>query len=122
MQFDQSRRSEFITLLGGAATWPLKAHAQQPEIKRRIGVLMPITADDPEAPLRVEAFAQGLQQFGWIDGRNVQIDYRWAGGKGDDARKYAAELIALAPDVIFALAASASLPLFSLWRPRSASS
>ena len=69
---------------------------------RRIGVLMPLAADDPEAPARVTAFAQGLQQLGWTDGRNVRIDYRWPAGDGDRVRKQAAELVALAPDVMVA--------------------
>ena len=97
------RRREFITLLGGAAaTWPLAARAQQAERVRRIGVLMARAEDDPEAQARVAAFEQGLQQLGWSDGRNVRIDRRWAAGDADTARKYAAELIALAPDVILA--------------------
>ena len=96
------RRREFITLLGGAAAaWPLAARAQQPERMRRIGVLMDLAADDPEAPARVAAFARGLQELGWIEGRNIQIDYRWGGGDLDRVRRYAAELVALAPDVIF---------------------
>ena len=97
------RRREFITLLGGAAAaWPLAARAQQPERIRRIGVLMNLTADDPEASARVTAFAQGLQQLGWIDGRNVRIDTRWGAGDAERNRAYAAELVALAPDVILA--------------------
>ena len=97
------RRREFITLLGGAAAaWPLAARAQQPERMRRIGVLMTAAADDPEWQARVAAFLQGLQQLGWTDGRNVRIDTRWGAGDADDIRKYAAELVALAPDVILA--------------------
>jgi putative ABC transport system substrate-binding protein len=94
------RRREFITLLGGAAAWPIAAHAQQGERMRRIGVLMPLAADDLEAQARITAFVQGLQQLGWTDGRNVRIDTRWAAGNVDDTHKYAAELVALAPDVI----------------------
>jgi putative ABC transport system substrate-binding protein len=98
------RRRAFISLLGGAAgaaaAWPLAARAQQPERMRRVGVLMNLTADDPEASARVTAFAQGLQQLGWTVGRNLRIDYRWGAGDADRARRYAAELIALAPDVI----------------------
>ena len=76
------QRREFITLLGGAAAaWPLAARAQQPERMRRIGVLMNLAADDPEAQARVAAFAQGLQQLGWTVGRNVRIDYRWGAGQ-----------------------------------------
>jgi putative ABC transport system substrate-binding protein len=94
------RRREFITLLGGAAAWPLVATAQQPDRMRRIGVLMSVAADDPEGQARMAAFLQGLQQLGWTDGRNVRIDTRWAAGNADDVRKYATELVALAPDVI----------------------
>ena len=91
---------EFITLLGGAAAWPLAARAQQSGRTRRIGVLMNLTADDPMTPVRVTAFAQGLQELGWIAGRNVRIDYRWGAGDPDLFRKYATELVALGPDVI----------------------
>jgi putative ABC transport system substrate-binding protein len=96
-----SGRREFITLLGGAAAaWPLAARAQQGERIRRIGVLMNLTADDPEAPARVAALEQGLQQFGWTVGRNVRIDYRWGAVDAAHSHKYAAELLALAPDLI----------------------
>ena len=97
-----SSRRVFITLLGGAAAWPLAARAQQPERMRRVGVLFPLAADDPESPARVTALAQGLQQLGWTDGRNLRIDYRWAAGDPDRYRISAAELVALAPDVIVA--------------------
>jgi ABC-type uncharacterized transport system substrate-binding protein len=110
------RRGEFITLLGGAMAWPLAALAQQGERMRRIGVLMPSTADDPESPARVTAFAQGLQQFGWTDGRNVRIDYRWAAGDADRHRRYAAELVALSPDVILAGGSTAMMSLQQLTR------
>ena len=95
-------RRSFITLLGGtAAAWPLAARAQQPrERMRRIGVLMHLAADDPEGQSRVAAFLQGLQEAGWAVGRNVNIDVRWAAGEADRFRKYAMELVALAPDVI----------------------
>ncbi len=97
------RRRAFITLLGGAAaTWPLAARAQQPQQMRRIGVLMNVAADDPEAPARVGVLSQGLAELGWTIGRNVRIDYRWYAGNADAARKYAAELLALAPDVVVA--------------------
>ena len=100
------RRREFIAGLGGAATWPIVGRAQQPERMRRIGVLRGGgAADDPEGQARHAAFLQALQQLGWIDGRNVQIDTRWPAGNADDARKFAAELVALAPDVIFATGA-----------------
>src|ERR1035437_7026111 len=92
------KRREFITLLGGAAAaWPLAARAQQTERMRRIGVLMALAADDPEAKARIAAFQQGLQESGWTDCRNVRIDYRWAVGDADRIR-YAAELVAIAPD------------------------
>ena len=97
------RRREFISLIGSvAATWPLVTRAQQPERMRRIGVLMSLAADDPEAQARLAAFAQGLRELGWADDRNVRIDMRWAAGDADHFRRYAAELIALAPDVILA--------------------
>jgi putative ABC transport system substrate-binding protein len=97
------RRREFITLIGGAAaTWPLTASAQQPEQIRRIGVLMNAVADDPQGQARIAAFQQTLQQLGWSEGRNVRIDIRWGGNVVERDRRYAAELIALAPDVIMA--------------------
>src|SRR5262245_29896336 len=96
-------RRELLAALGGAAAaWPLAARAQQGEQVRRIGVLMNVAADDPEAPARVGAFSQGLAELGWTIGRNVRIDYRWYAGSADAARKYAAELLALAPDVMLA--------------------
>jgi putative tryptophan/tyrosine transport system substrate-binding protein len=95
------KRREFITLLGGAAAaWPLAARGQQAERVRRIGVLMNLASDDAEGQARLAAFHQGLQQLGWTVGRNVQIDYRWSAGNADYIRKFAAELVALAPDVI----------------------
>jgi putative ABC transport system substrate-binding protein len=95
------QRREFITLLGGAAaTWPLTARAQQPEQMRRVGVLMNTAADNPEAQAGIAAFKQSLQQLGWSEGRNVRFDIRWGANDVDQDRKYAAELIALAPDVI----------------------
>jgi ABC-type uncharacterized transport system substrate-binding protein len=94
------KRREFITLIGGAAAWPIAAYAQQPERMRRIGVLLNRIADDPEGQARLTAFVQGLQQLGWVDGRNVRMDVRWAAGVADHFRKYAAELVALVPDVI----------------------
>jgi putative ABC transport system substrate-binding protein len=97
------RRREFITLLGGAAAeWPLAARAQQGERMRRIGVLMPFAVDDPEAKARLTAFRDTLQHLGWTDGRNVRIDTRWPASDPDRFRRYAAELVALAPDVIMA--------------------
>jgi putative tryptophan/tyrosine transport system substrate-binding protein len=95
------RRREFIKVIGGAAAgWPLVARAQQSEQMRRIGVLLNVAADDPESPARLTAFAQGLQELGWIDGRNVRVDFRWGGADVERIRRYAAELVALAPDVI----------------------
>src|SRR6516164_4371945 len=102
------KRREFITLLGSTvAAWPLAARAQQPERVRRIGVLMARSANDPEGQAFVAAFLQGLQELGWSDGRNVTIDIRWFTGNSADARKYAAELVALAPDVILAHSSAA---------------
>ena len=97
------KRREFITLLGGTAVaWPLGARAQKGERMRRIGVLMHLAADDPESPTRIAALRQGLQQFGWADGGNLRIDYRWAKGQADLFRQGAKELVQLAPDVLVA--------------------
>jgi putative ABC transport system substrate-binding protein len=104
-------RREFITLLGGAAAWPLAARAQQRGRRPRIGVLMNLAADDPESQLRVAAFSQGLGELGWVIGRNVDIDYRWAAGEADHFRRFATELLALAPNVILA---SGSVSAFAL--------
>ena len=111
------RRREFITLLGGAAAWPVAAaRAQPPEPMRRIGVLMALTTDDPESQPRLAAFAQGLQQLGWTIGQNIRVDYRWGGGDADALRKYAAELVALAPDVILAHSSGSLAPLLQATR------
>src|SRR5262245_46935042 len=110
------RRREFITLLGGAAAWPIAARAQQPDQMRRIGVLEAIAADDPEALARATAFAQGLQQLGWTVGRNVRIDYRWGAGDADRIRSQAAELAALAPDVILTAGSSTTAPMLRATR------
>ena len=111
------KRREFITLLGGAAaSWRLAARAQQPERMRRIGVLTNLVADDPEAQARVGAFLQGLQELGWAVGRNMRIEYRWGAGDADRTREYAAELVALAPDVILTSGASALAPLLQATR------
>jgi putative ABC transport system substrate-binding protein len=97
------KRRAFLTLLGSAtAAWPLAARAQQGERMRRIGVLMNLAADDPEAQARLAAFHQGLQEAGWAVGRNLRIDYRWGAGDADRFRRYAAELVALVPEVILA--------------------
>jgi len=96
------KRREFITLFGGASVaWPLTARAQRSGPMRRIGALINLAADDPEAQARVAAFIQGLQEAGWAVGRNARIDIRWAAGEADRIRRDAAELVALAPDVIF---------------------
>jgi len=100
------KRREFITLLGGAAAWPLAARAQQPDRMRRIGVFMNLASDDAEGQARNAAFLQGLQEAGWAVGRNVRIEYRWGAGDPELFRRYAAELVALAPDVILASGAS----------------
>src|SRR5262249_38349094 len=94
------KRREVITLLGGAATWPLTAHAQQSKSMRRVAALMPYSANDPQAQNRNAAFLQWLQQLGWTVGQNLQVDYRWSAGSEDDTRKYAAELVALAVFVL----------------------
>src|SRR6516162_6015603 len=105
------RRRTFITLLGGASALPLAARAQQASRIRRIGVLLPATADDPEFQARVGAFLQELQQLGWSIGRNVRIDTHWATANPGDIRKHAADLARLAPDVILAHGTSTVRPL-----------
>jgi putative tryptophan/tyrosine transport system substrate-binding protein len=97
------KRREFITLLGGGVACPLAARAQQGERVRRIGVLMNLGSDDAEGQARNAAFLQGLQELGWTVGRNVRIEYRWGGGDVELFRRYASELVALAPDVILAV-------------------
>ena len=110
------RRREFITLLGGAAAWPLAARAQQPERVRRVGVLVPGAADDPVWQARVGAFLQALALLGWTIGRNVQLDIRWATPDAAEIRKHAAELAALAPDVMLAGGTSSVGPLLQATR------
>ena len=114
------RRREFITLLGGAAAWPLAARAQQGGRMRRIGVLIgsaaAADADDTDAQARLAAFLQGLAQLGWTDGRNVQIEIRRGGGDAEHIRQYAAELVALAPDVILTSGAAPTSPLLQATR------
>ena len=100
------RRREFITLIGSAAVVPLVARAQPSESMRRVGVLMSTAADDREGQARIAAFRQGLQKLGWIEGQNVRLDIRWGGGNADLDRRFAAELVALTPDVILATASS----------------
>ena len=111
-------RREFITLVGGAAAvWPLAARAQQPaERVRRIGIFSPVAADSPEGRGRLTAFLQGLQELGWTDGRNVRIDYRLAEGDAERVRRHAADVIALAPDVVLANGTTALGPLLEVTR------
>ena len=111
------KRREFVLTLGSAAVAsPFVARAQHRERVRLIGVLMPLAADDPEGQSRLTAFAQGLQEFGWSEGRNVRIEYRWFAGDGERARKYAAELVGRAPDVILATGSPSVIPLLQLTR------
>ena len=109
------RRRTFITVLGGAAAWPLVAHAQQPEAMRRVGVMNTLAADDRHGQERVAAFLHVLQQLGWTVGRNVRIDQRWAVG-AEAMRQYTAELVTLAPDVILATGGVAVGPLLQATR------
>ena len=102
MHFHRLKRREFITLVGGAAAWPLTGRAQQPDRMRRIGVLGGFAENDPEMKARLAAFQQGLERLGWIEGRNVRIDYRFAPAGAGQAQALAKELVALQPDVIFA--------------------
>src|SRR5262249_55486700 len=97
---EHMQRRQFIALLGGAATWPLVARAQQNERVRRIGVLTGARANDPDTKARFAAFEQALGQLGWTHGRNLRIDYRFSGGDAATSRKQAEELVALAPEVI----------------------
>src|SRR5262245_31197875 len=111
------RRRQFLSLLGGAAaSYPLAARAQQGERMRRVGVLMSTTADDVEGRARIAAFLQGLRQAGWAAPGNVQLDTRWGAGDAERIRKYAAELLALAPDVILASGGAVAGPLLKLTR------
>ena len=111
------RRRNFLGALGGAAaSWPLAAHAQQGDRMRRIEVLLPVATDDAEFQTRVGAFVQALQQLGWTIGRNVKIDIRWATANADAIRRHAAELAALAPDVILAHGAPTLGPLLQVTR------
>jgi putative tryptophan/tyrosine transport system substrate-binding protein len=105
------RRREFIAGLGSAAACPVVARAQQPNRMRRIGVLMSVSSDDAEGQARNAALLQGLGGLGWIVGRNVSIEYRWAGGNSDLYRRYAEELVASAPDILVATGASAAIAL-----------
>jgi putative ABC transport system substrate-binding protein len=99
-----SSRRDFITLLGGAVAWPVAAGAQQVDRMRRIGVLIAgLTENDSEGQLRMAAFHRGLQNLGWVEGRNVHIEERWPGGNNERLRSFAAELVGMRPDAIFAL-------------------
>ena len=109
-------RRELLVALGGAAAWPLTARAEQSERIRRIGVLLPAAPDDAEQQSWLGAFLQGLAQSGWITGRNIRIETRWTKFDPEETRKYAAELVALAPDVIFAAGTSTVGPLLRLTR------
>ena len=110
------QRRNFITLLGSAAVWPLAARAQQPEGVRRIAVLQILAENDPESVARHAAFEQTLQALGWTNDRNVRIDYRWAAGEADRVQKYAAELLALKPDVILTSGSITVAPLLRATR------
>jgi putative tryptophan/tyrosine transport system substrate-binding protein len=106
------RRREFITLLGGAAAaWPGTGRAQRRELVRRIGVLMSFAAGDPDAQLRISAFDKGMRDLGWLEGRNLQTEYRWAGDDGDGLRNHARELVRMGPDVILVNSTPASIAL-----------
>jgi putative ABC transport system substrate-binding protein len=110
------RRREFVTGLTSAAAWPLSARAQQPERVRRIGLILPATADDQEFQVWVGAFLQGLAVLGWTIGRNVRIETRWASSNAPEIGRHAAELAALAPDVILAHGALTVRPLLQASR------
>jgi putative ABC transport system substrate-binding protein len=110
------RRRQFITLLGGAAAWPLAARGQQRERMRRIGVLMYLTQQDTESKVYIAAFLQGLGALGWTVGNNLQVDYRWTGADAGLIHKYAAELVALVPDVILVAGGSHVGPLLQVTR------
>jgi len=105
------KRREFITLIGGAAAWPLAARAQQPSATKRVGVLMSLAESDPEGQARLIAFRDGLRQRGWVEGRNLRIDVRWTAGDAERIRASVAELVTLAPDVILASGGSVVGPM-----------
>ena len=108
------KRRQFITLVGGAVAWPLAVHAQ--ERVRRVGVLMALAAESPDAQADLAAFLQGLRQLGWTDGRNLRIDIRWGAGNADNIRKGATELAAFGPDAIYAAGGSSVGPLLQATR------
>jgi putative ABC transport system substrate-binding protein len=116
MHFNQLKRRDIITLLGGAAAWPLAVSAQQAQPVRRVGVLMAPAADDPDGQARLAAFQEGMQQLGWVDGRNVRLDIRWGGVDVDRIGRDAAELVALKPDVILAGGGQVMAPLLEATR------
>jgi putative ABC transport system substrate-binding protein len=116
MQFDRVKRREVVALLGGAAAWPLAARAQQRERMRRVGVLLPAAADDSVFQTRMAAFLQALALLDWIVGRNLSIDIRWATANAAEIRRHAAELAAVAPDVILATGDSTIPPLLQATR------
>jgi ABC-type uncharacterized transport system substrate-binding protein len=102
MQCNRLRRREFITLLGGVAASPRAARAQPGERLRQVGILLTLSERDPEAQARVTAFREGLQKFGWTEGRNLRIEYRWSAGDAVRLRAHAGDLVAMTPDVIVA--------------------
>src|SRR5215468_8251729 len=108
------RRDVIKAIVGSALVCPRLARAQQNGRMRRIAALMPFTATDAQAQARNAAFLQGLQELGWSVGRNIQIDYRWSAGDNDDTRKYASELVALAPELIFVAGTAAVAPLLQV--------
>jgi len=110
------RRRDFFRVAVGSATWPIVARAQQVDQMRGIGVLFLLAADDPFGQAAVTTLLQALQRLGWIDGRNVRIDFRWGGGNVEDARKYAKELVTLGPDVLVAAGGASIGPLFQATR------
>jgi putative tryptophan/tyrosine transport system substrate-binding protein len=111
------RRRDFIKVIGGAAaTWPVTAHAQQSERMPRIGVLLGLAANDPQGQTTLTTLLQALQQSGWIDGRNVRIDYRWGGFNAEDLRNHALDLVALGPDVVVATGGASMTALFQATR------
>ena len=110
------RRRELVKLIGGAAAWPIAARAQQRERMRRVGAIMTLAADDVEGQARFGAFLQGLQQAGWVIGRNVSVETRWSAGDAESIRRHAAELVALAPDVILATGSASVGPLLQATR------
>jgi putative ABC transport system substrate-binding protein len=116
MQVGELKRREFITLLGGAAAWPLAARAQQGERRRRIGVFMNYAQDAPQSQVRVASFLEAMEELGWTASRNVQIEYRWGVADANRNRRNAAELVAHAPDVIVTSATAVTSALLQTTR------